>query len=174
MSAAITLPSRRRVCASSLGFSANELGTVGPRQRWMRSDLLVCAKQNSILIGVENPKASRRYHGVKVKRVTGDWGSPLLGALAFLIGLGLIIFTFQQAWLLFQTPPAQILDIQPGTELNVNATVGRLTSILFRLLMLAMMGWAGSLVAKWGLRMYGIRFSFKPEKEAKPTSSQEN
>lgn len=109
-----------------------------------------------------------------MKRVTGDWGSPLLGALAFLIGLGLIMFTFQQAWILFQTPPANVLEIKPGTELDVNHTVGRLTGILFRLLMLAMMGWAGSLVAKWGLRMYGIRFSFKPEKEANKASSQEN
>lgn len=108
-----------------------------------------------------------------MKRVTGDWGSPLLGALAFLVGLGLIMFTFQQAWALFQAPPAQLLEIKPGTELDVNATVGRLTGILFRLLMLAMMGWAGSLVAKWGLRMYGIRFSFKPEKEVKPTSTQD-
>ncbi len=108
-----------------------------------------------------------------MKRVTGDWGSPLLGALAFLIGLGLIVLTFQQAWLLFQTPPAQVLEIKPGTELDVNATVSRLTGILFRLLMLTMMGWAGSLVAKWGLRMYGIRFNFKPEKEAKNSSAQE-
>lgn len=100
-----------------------------------------------------------------MKKVTGDWGSPLLGALAFLVGLGLIVFTFQQAWSLFQTPPAQTLGVKPGMELNVNDTVARLTGILFKLLMLLVMGWAGSLAAKWGLRMYGIRFSFKPERE---------
>lgn len=109
-----------------------------------------------------------------MKRVTGDWGSPLLGALAFLVGLGLIVFTFQQAWALFQTPPAQILEIKPGTELDVNATVSRLTGILFRLLMLTMMGWAGSLVAKWGLRMYGIRFSFKQDRDSAKPASPEN
>ncbi len=91
----------------------------------------------------------------------------MLGALAFLLGLGLIVFTFQQAWILFQTPPAQSLGVKPGMELNVNDTVARLTAIFFKLLMLLVMGWAGSLVAKWGLRMYGIRFSFRPEKEPK-------
>ncbi len=100
-----------------------------------------------------------------MKKVTGDWGSPLLGALAFLVGLGLIVFTFQQAWILFQTPPAKALGVKPGMELDVNDTVARITSILFRILMLLVMGWAGSLVAKWGLRMYGIRFTFRPEKE---------
>lgn len=94
----------------------------------------------------------------------------MLGALAFLGGLGLIVFTFQQAWSLYQTPPAQSLGIRPGMELDLNDTIARLTGILFKILMLLVMGWAGSLVAKWGLRMYGIRFSFKPEREPKEGS----
>lgn len=103
-----------------------------------------------------------------------DWLSSLLGVGSFLLGLGLIVFTFQQAWAIFNTPPAQALGIRPGEPLAPETTGVQLLWIVVRLLVLLVMAAVGSLVAKWGIRMYGIKFEWplgRKESSSSPAES---
>lgn len=88
-----------------------------------------------------------------------DPGSALLGALAFLVGLGLVLFTFWQAWNLFQVPPMTALGLEKGKPIDPASAGGRLVWIIVQILLLMLMAGVGSVIAKWGIRMYGVRFS---------------
>jgi hypothetical protein len=83
--------------------------------------------------------------------------------------MALIVFTFQQAWDIFNTPPAQALGIKPGEPLAPETTGVQLLWIVVRLLVLLVMAAMGSLVAKWGIRMYGIKFEWPLGKKEAPS-----
>jgi hypothetical protein len=96
-----------------------------------------------------------------------DLGSSLLGAGAFLLGVALIVFTFQQAWALFQVTPNQALGLKTGEPIQLEAAGSRLVWVIVRILLLALMAGVGSMVAKWGIRMYGVKFEW-PWERPKP------
>lgn len=80
-----------------------------------------------------------------------DWFGIWLGAIVFLVGIGILIFTFVQASEAFSRPP----EVAVKQE---NVDVGQIgksfADIVLQLGLLLIMSIVGSLVASKGIRMY--------------------
>ena len=99
-----------------------------------------------------DPKAAGNPGGDRLKR---DWFGSFVALLVFFAGIGMIVFTFQQALQMFATPPAAALGIQKAKPLDVNETGANLVGILIRILLLFVLSVCGSLVANKGVSLFG-------------------
>lgn len=72
----------------------------------------------------------------------------------FLAGVGLLAVTFKLAYEMFSVPHAQALGLQPGKEINMNATGGAAADIVIRIVVLVVMAIVGSMVANRGIGLY--------------------
>jgi hypothetical protein len=87
-------------------------------------------------------------------RGSRDALGSILGLLTFLGGIALLLITFRLAYNLFQVPPVQAMQLTPGKPIDVSATGNSLVVLLFRILLLVVMGVLGSLIANRGISLY--------------------
>jgi|GEM_PF-6631914 hypothetical protein len=80
----------------------------------------------------------------------------LSGWLILLLGLAGIGYSAHQAWLLYQTPPEVSLNLPPGQEMDLTATGARLTGLLIKILLLALLAFIGALVTNVGIKLIGV------------------
>lgn len=83
----------------------------------------------------------------------GAW-AILLASFVFLAGISLIVFTFNEAFKLFNQPINITVQVKPGQLVDVQATVNALAALVGRILLLALMAAFGSLVATRGIRLF--------------------
>ena len=86
---------------------------------------------------VDNPKQS-------------DWVAAALGMLTFVLGLGLLIFTFRHAAQMFSVSAREAL----GDEKDVTELGKSFGHVLLRIGLLLVMSVVGSLIAGQGIRLY--------------------
>ncbi|MBA3724990.1 MAG: hypothetical protein H0W86_00725 [Armatimonadetes bacterium] len=79
-----------------------------------------------------------------------DWFGVVLGALIFLFGIGLLVFTFLEAAKMFAIPAKDALGAKKDiTEIGVS-----FGHVLLRIGLLLVMSIVGSIVSGKGIRMY--------------------
>ncbi len=71
-----------------------------------------------------------------------------------MIGVGLIVVSFWQAYLQYSTPPSLALGIKPGEPLDLNSAGDRVFTLIWRALLLLVMTIVGSSIASRGIKMY--------------------
>lgn len=72
----------------------------------------------------------------------------------FLAGVALLLITFKLAFDMFSVPPGDALDLKPNKDLQVGPVASTVTGMIFRVLLLIVMGFLGSLIANRGVHMY--------------------
>ncbi len=92
----------------------------------------------------------------------------LMGILVFLGGVGLLVLTFKLAYSLYNIPPAQALKLNGSKAIDFASTGSSLVGILIKTILLMIMGFVSSLVAKRGIHLYS--HSLAPS--APPNSSE--
>lgn len=88
-----------------------------------------------------------------------------MGALVFLGGVALLVFTFKLASEMFLTDPATYFKSPAKTPIDVNVLQGSILGLVFRLILLLVMAIIGGMIANRGIRMYSdSRGSREPAK----------
>lgn len=77
-----------------------------------------------------------------------------LGIVTFLGGVGLLLFVFQRAYVLFETPQQDALGLKGAKSIDFGMVGNSLTNIIVRIVLLLVMGIVGSLIANRGITMY--------------------
>jgi hypothetical protein len=83
-----------------------------------------------------------------------EWTGILVGILTFLVGIAIVVFVFSQALSLFQTPPEQALGLKAGKPLDANEAGRSGIALIFRIFLLLVMCWIGSVIANRGIKLY--------------------
>ncbi len=106
----------------------------------------------------------------RISRITrGSITGSALGLFIFLVGVALLLFTFKQAFDMFSMPPQNALGIKPKEPLDIGQAGQSFVGLLIKVLLLALMGLMGSLIANRGVAMFaGSRIA--PPKTAKSES----
>jgi len=79
-----------------------------------------------------------------------DWFGVIIGALTFLFGIGLLVFTFVQASNMFSAPPSTVTGATKDiTEIGLS-----FGHVLLRIGLLLVMCIVGSIISGKGVRMY--------------------
>lgn len=105
-------------------------------------------------------------------QVHRDGVSSLLGLLVFLIGVGLVGWTFYQAWLLFGKAPELNLGIAKGKPIDFGVVLINLSQLVIRVLLLIVMAAIGSILANRGVRMYSSSGVSHVPRPQEPTESE--
>ena len=105
--------------------------------------------------------ASRR--GLRKDR--GSISGSLLGLLVFLGGVALLVFTFKLAYDMFMVPPQEALGVKPKQPLDLGQAGQSFAGLILRVLLLAVMGLMGSLVANRGIALFTGSRVHPPRKE---------
>ncbi|MBC8065180.1 MAG: hypothetical protein H7Y17_10145, partial [Chlorobia bacterium] len=91
----------------------------------------------------------------------------VLGIVIFLVGVALLAFTFKLAYEMFVVPPDKALGVLPNQPLDLGVAGQSLVSVLIKVLMLAVMGLMGSLIANRGVSLFaGSRTTPRPLRES--------
>lgn len=77
-----------------------------------------------------------------------------MGILTFLIGIGLLFWTFQLAYSLFAVPHNVALGVQDGKPVDLPRAGEALANVLLRILLLLVMAIVGSVIANRGIKLY--------------------
>jgi hypothetical protein len=79
-----------------------------------------------------------------------------VGVITFLVGVGLLLVTFKLAYDLFTVPPTNILEQsrQAGDAIDIGKSGNNIVALIFRVLLLIVMGLMGSLIANRGVSMF--------------------
>lgn len=83
-----------------------------------------------------------------------DYLSALIGLVVFLVGVGMIVVAFKFAFDLFQVPHAEAIGVAGDKEINLNATLGSMTTLIAKILILIAMAGFGSMIANRGIKFY--------------------
>ena len=78
----------------------------------------------------------------------------VLGVVIFLIGVALLLLTFDLAYNMFTVPPSQAVVITDKGALDAAKSGQALVTVLVRVLLLIVMGIVGSLVANRGVHLF--------------------
>jgi hypothetical protein len=100
-----------------------------------------------------------------MRRSRGGIEGGLFGLLVFLVGIGLLLFTFKLAFELFNTPPQQTLGLAKDKAMDVNLTGANAAGVLFRTLAMAVMALVGALIATRGVALYSGSITPKTPKD---------
>lgn len=84
-----------------------------------------------------------------------DWLGALVGLAVFLAGIAIIFWAFQQAYVLFGTPPEKALGVKHGETLDINRAGANGIEIVYKSLLLLLICIIGSVVANRGIKLYG-------------------
>lgn len=90
----------------------------------------------------------------------------MLGIFVFLGGVALLVFTFKLAYDMFAVPPQDVLGIKPKQPLDLGVAGSSFAGVIIRVLLLAVMGLMGSLIANRGISLFagsGARSTVKKE-----------
>jgi hypothetical protein len=101
-----------------------------------------------------------------VRKDRGSVGGSLLGIIVFLGGVALLLFTFKLAYDMFSVAPQDVLGIKPKQPLDLGVAGSSFVGVLVRVLLLAVMGLMGSLIANRGVTLFtgsGARHPVKKE-----------
>jgi hypothetical protein len=82
-----------------------------------------------------------------------DLFGAVLGALTFLLGIGLLVFTFVRASDMFLNP-VQIVNSGPGTQQDVAEIGVKFGTVVFRIGLLLVMSIVGAVISTRGVHMY--------------------
>lgn len=110
------------------------------------------------------------------ERARKDFVAGFFGILAFLVGLGLIGWSFWLAYQLFVVPPSMVLTQGPDKPIDVNQTVNALFNLLVKVLLLLVMAAFGSMIATRGIKLYGAKLPHIPlfqKKQEEPAAKSE-
>lgn len=77
-----------------------------------------------------------------------------MGLIVFLIGVAIILWTFQQAYTMFSVPPETALNIKKGNTLDVNVAAQSGATIVYRIALLFLMTLIGSIISNRGIKLY--------------------
>jgi hypothetical protein len=85
-----------------------------------------------------------------------DLTGRILAVLVFLIGIGLLCLVFYMAWSLFHSPVSGLaLPVKPGAVAPPASSIGiALTAFVQKVVLLALMTLAGSLISSKGIHLY--------------------
>lgn len=103
----------------------------------------------------------------------------ILGILVFLGGIALLLLTFKIAYDMFQRPPSEALGLEPGKPMQLQIAGSNFAGTILRVLLLALMGLVGSLVASKGIHLYASLATHRhtvvtksvPQPETKPAEA---
>jgi hypothetical protein len=88
------------------------------------------------------------------ERVPRDWFGSAVGLAIFLAGIGLLAFTFYQAYLLFEVPPRAALGMKDGQPIDFSNVSASAFALISRILLMIVMAAVGSVIANRGIAMY--------------------
>jgi hypothetical protein len=83
-----------------------------------------------------------------------DTIGTIVGLLVFLFGIALLLGTFELAYQMFSVPPKEALELKQGDTLQVAPVASIVTGMIFKILLLVVMGILGSLIANRGIHLY--------------------
>lgn len=113
--------------------------------------------------------------GEHIKATRNDAPGAAIGLLTFLVGVGLLLFTFQLAFGMFSVPPEHVVDTGPGKTVDLAKAGDNLASVFFRILLLLVMSVVGSVIANRGIRLYNAARAIEapepPERHEAPAAS---
>lgn len=95
-----------------------------------------------------------RKHLHSPRRNSGSISGSVLGMLVFLFGVSILVFTFKLAYDMFMLPPQDALGIKPKQPLDLTQAGQSLVGQLLKVLLLAVMGLMGSLIANRGISLF--------------------
>lgn len=95
-----------------------------------------------------------RKHLHRPRRNSGSISGSVLGILVFLFGVSILVFTFKLAYDMFMLPPQDALGIKPKQPLDLTQAGQSLVGQLLKVLLLAVMGLMGSLIANRGVSLF--------------------
>lgn len=90
----------------------------------------------------------------RAREKNGSISASVLGIVIFLVGVALLAFTFKLAYDMFVVPPDRALGVLPNQPLDLGMAGQSLVSVLIKVLMLAVMGLMGSLIANRGVSLF--------------------
>jgi hypothetical protein len=77
-----------------------------------------------------------------------------LGVVTFLVGVALLLLTFKLAYDLFSVPPVSQLSMTKEGSVDLGKSGGNIVNIVFRVILLIVMGLMGSLIANRGISLF--------------------
>lgn len=92
--------------------------------------------------------------GDRPSKIGGSVSGSLLGLFVFLVGVGLLAFTFKLAFEMFSAPPQNALGIQKNQPLDLGQAGQSFIGVLIKILMLVVMGLVGSMIANRGVTLF--------------------
>jgi hypothetical protein len=99
-----------------------------------------------------------------------DWFGSFIALVVFFAGIAMIYGVFQQAWVLFETPPAKALAIEKAKPMDVNVTGTNLVWVLVRILILFLLAVCGSLIANKGVSLFAASRHLPAPKKSDPNA----
>jgi hypothetical protein len=94
----------------------------------------------------------------------------VVGILTFLVGIGLLFWTFQLAYHMFTVPQSVALGMKDGQAVDLPKAGEALANVLLRIVLLLVMAIVGSVIANRGIKLYDT-LGHPPEPSA-PTEAQ--
>ncbi len=89
----------------------------------------------------------------------------VLGLAVFFVGVGLLLFTFKQAFDLFSVDPKEALNLKDANTLELGTVGSTLTGLVKQILLLIVMALTGSLIGSKGVAMYTESRAYTGSKE---------
>jgi hypothetical protein len=99
-----------------------------------------------------------------------DWLGGVVGILTFLLGVGLLVLTFQQANAMFSVDPAKALQVKQGAQVDLMKTGESFVGVVGRILFLLVMSVVGSVIANRGIKLYAESRISHPPSPGSPSS----
>lgn len=97
--------------------------------------------------------SEEREHTTVVPRVGSDLFGAILGALTFLLGIALLVFTFLRAADMFLNP-SQIVSTNQSQQQDVTEIGVRFGTVVFQIGLLVVMSIVGAIISTRGIHMY--------------------
>ncbi len=88
-------------------------------------------------------------------KVRPDWCGGLVGIAVFLVGVGLLLYTFRLALDILSVEPNKAMGIRPNEPVDIVRSGQSFLGLLQNVLVLTLMAGVGGLISARGVRLYG-------------------
>lgn len=88
-------------------------------------------------------------------RARPDWCGGMVGILVFLLGVGLLLYTFRMALGILAVDPREAIGLKPGEPADIVRSGQNFLGLLQNVLVLTLMAAVGGLISARGVRLYG-------------------